>query len=102
MDARKLVAEFLGTALLVIFAVGVATLSFGFRLYGSSISAGVVTTALAFGLVVLGARGGSKRAGGCKQERIPKPLPKAPASLVVRRSPHVRDWTGAFWPLGKV
>src|SRR6516225_3496817 len=53
MDARKLVAEFLGTALLVIFAVGVATLSFGFRLYGSSISAGVVTTALAFGLVVL-------------------------------------------------
>jgi aquaporin Z len=53
MVARKLFAEFLGTALLVIFAVGVATLSFGFRLYGSSISAGVVTTALAFGLVVL-------------------------------------------------
>jgi aquaporin Z len=53
MDVRKLVAEFFGTALLVIFAVGVATLSFGFKLYGTSVSAGVVTTALAFGLVVL-------------------------------------------------
>jgi aquaporin Z len=51
--ARKLVAEALGTALLVIFAVGTATLSFGFKLTGSSTSAGVVTTALAFGLVLL-------------------------------------------------
>jgi aquaporin Z len=54
MDVRKLVAEFLGTALLVTFAVGVATLSFGFKLFGTSDSAGVVATALAFGLVVLG------------------------------------------------
>jgi aquaporin Z len=53
MMMRKLVAEFLGTALLVIFAVGAATLTFGFGLTGSSISAGVVTTALAFGLVLL-------------------------------------------------
>jgi aquaporin Z len=53
MDVRKLSAEFLGTALLVIFAVGVATLSFGFTLTGSSVSAGVVATALAFGLTVL-------------------------------------------------
>jgi aquaporin Z len=53
MDVRKLVAEFLGTALLVIFAVGVATLSFGFKLTGTSISAGVLTTAMAFGLTVL-------------------------------------------------
>ena len=53
MDVRKLVAEFLGTALLVIFAVGTATLSFGFKLTGASTSAGVVTTALAFGLVLL-------------------------------------------------
>ncbi|HTW21271.1 MAG TPA: MIP family channel protein [Mycobacteriales bacterium] len=53
MDVRKLVAEFLGTALLVIFAVGVATLSFGFGLTGASVSAGVVATALAFGLTVL-------------------------------------------------
>jgi aquaporin Z len=50
---RKLFAEFLGTALLVIFGVGVATLSFGFKFAGTSLSAGVVTTAFAFGLVVL-------------------------------------------------
>jgi aquaporin Z len=53
VDARKLIAEFLGTALLVFFAVGVATLSFGFKLTGGSFSAGVVATALAFGLAVL-------------------------------------------------
>jgi aquaporin Z len=53
MAARKLFAEFLGTALLVIFAVGVATLSFGFKFTGTSVSAGVVATAMAFGLVVL-------------------------------------------------
>lgn len=57
MDVRKLFAEFLGTALLVFFAVGVATLSFGkwvdgAGFAGSSISAGVVATALAFGLVL--------------------------------------------------
>jgi aquaporin Z len=54
MEPRKLVAEALGTALLVVVAVGVATESFGFKLTGPSISAGVVTTALAFGLVLLG------------------------------------------------
>ena len=53
MDARKLAAEFLGTALLVIFAVGTATLMFGFKFAGASTSAGVVTTAFAFGLVLL-------------------------------------------------
>jgi aquaporin Z len=53
MEHRKLVAEALGTALLVIVAVGTATLSFGFKLFGTSTSAGVVTTALAFGLVLL-------------------------------------------------
>ncbi len=53
MNSRKLAAEFLGTALLVIFAVGTATLSFGFKFAGASTSAGVVTTALAFGLVLL-------------------------------------------------
>jgi len=53
MQTRKLVAEALGTACLVFFGVGVATLSFGFKLTGSSTSAGVVTTALAFGLVML-------------------------------------------------
>lgn len=53
MDPRKLVAECLGTALLVFFAVGVATLSFGFKATGSSTSAGIVATALAFGLVLM-------------------------------------------------
>jgi len=53
MDAKKLVVEGMGTALLVFFGAGVATLSFGFGATGSSISAGVVATALAFGLVLL-------------------------------------------------
>ena len=44
MTARKFVAEMIGTALLVIVGVGVATGSFGFKLAGGSISAGVVTT----------------------------------------------------------
>jgi aquaporin Z len=51
--ARKLGAELLGTALLVYFAVGVATLSFGFGTAGDSFAAGVVATALAFGLTLL-------------------------------------------------
>lgn len=53
MDIRKYVTEALGTACLVFFAVGVATLSFGFKLAGPATSAGVVATALAFGLVML-------------------------------------------------
>ena len=53
MQTRKLVAELLGTAILVFFAVGVATLSLGFKFAGSSTSAGIVATALAFGLVLL-------------------------------------------------
>jgi aquaporin Z len=53
MQIRKLIAEALGTAVLVFVGVGVATLSFGFKLAGTSTSAGVVATALAFGLVLL-------------------------------------------------
>ena len=53
MMIRKLAVEFLGTAILVFFAVGVATLMFGFRLAGASVAAGVVATALAFGLTLL-------------------------------------------------
>jgi len=53
MNQRSMVAEGLGTALLVFFAVGTATLTFGFNAAGSSTSAGVVATALAFGLVLL-------------------------------------------------
>ena len=54
--AKKLAAEFLGTAILVFFACGVATLSFGkgFAFAGSSTAAGIVATALAFGLVLMG------------------------------------------------
>jgi len=51
--ARKLIAECLGTAFLVFFAVGVATLMFGFKFDGGSVAAGVVATALTFGLVLL-------------------------------------------------
>src|ERR1700761_9307330 len=46
-------AELLGTGLLVYLAVGVATLTFGFGDTGASFAAGVVATALAFGLVLL-------------------------------------------------
>ncbi len=52
MNPRSLLAEVLGTALLVFFAVGTATLTFGFKVTGGSTSAGVVSTALAFGLVL--------------------------------------------------
>ncbi|MGC2486127.1 MAG: MIP family channel protein [Acidimicrobiales bacterium] len=51
--SRKLLAEFLGTAILVFFGVGVATLSFGFGATGASFAAGVVATALAFGLTLM-------------------------------------------------
>src|SRR6202020_3126689 len=52
---RKSFVEFLGTFILVFFAVGVAALSFGhgFGFAGISPSAGVVATALTFGLVLL-------------------------------------------------
>ena len=50
---RKLGVEFLGTAILVFLAVGTATLMFGFKLDGGSVAAGVVATALAFGLTLL-------------------------------------------------
>jgi aquaporin Z len=50
---RKLAAELFGTAVLVYFAVGVATLTFGFGTTGTSFAAGVVATALAFGLTLL-------------------------------------------------
>jgi aquaporin Z len=53
MNPRKLSAELLGTALLVFVGVGMATLTFGFKLDGGSTSAGVVATALAFGLALL-------------------------------------------------
>ena len=53
MLIRKFVAELLGTAILVFFAIGAATLAFGFNLQGGSTAAGVVMTSLAFGLVLI-------------------------------------------------
>jgi aquaporin Z len=53
MSMRKLAAELIGTFALVFFAVGTATLMFGFKLDGGSVAAGVLATALAFGLVLL-------------------------------------------------
>src|SRR6201996_9711673 len=50
---RRFAAELLGTGLLVFFGVGVATLNFGFKFFGASVAAGVMATALAFGLVLL-------------------------------------------------
>ncbi len=50
---KKLVAEFFGTMILVVVAVGVATESFGFKLHGLSFAAGVVATAFAFGAVLI-------------------------------------------------
>ncbi len=50
---RKFIAELIGTALLVFFGAGAATLSFGFRLAGYSTAAGIVATALTFGLILM-------------------------------------------------
>ncbi len=50
---RKITVEFLGTAILVFLAVGSATLMFGFKFHGASVAAGVVATALTFGLTLL-------------------------------------------------
>jgi aquaporin Z len=52
--ARKYTAELVGTALLVFFGAGMATISFGFRAFGSSVAAGILLTGLTFGLVLLG------------------------------------------------
>ncbi|HEY1644348.1 MAG TPA: aquaporin [Streptosporangiaceae bacterium] len=55
--ARRLTAEFIGTAVLVFIGVGVATLVFGFHVFGfrtaSSVAAGVLTVGMAFGLILL-------------------------------------------------
>jgi aquaporin Z len=50
--ARKYAAEFLGTALLVLFGAGTATLVFGFRIFNMDVASGIVAVALAFGLIM--------------------------------------------------
>jgi aquaporin Z len=52
--ARKYTAELIGTALLVFFGAGMATVSFGFRAFGGSVASGILLTGLTFGLVLLG------------------------------------------------
>jgi len=55
--ARRLLAELFGTATLVFIGAGVATLVFGFHVFGfrsaSSVPAGILTVAMAFGLTLL-------------------------------------------------
>jgi aquaporin Z len=53
MSIKRFLAEVMGTAVLVFVAVGVATFSFGFQFFGQSPAAGIVATALAFGLVLM-------------------------------------------------
>ena len=62
---RKLVAETVGTGVLVFFGAGAATLAFGFHLAGASLSAGVVATALVFGLVLFGLMYAFGTVSGC-------------------------------------
>lgn len=50
---RKLTGELVGTGLLVFFGAGAATLMFGFHFDGGSLAAGVVVTALTFGLILV-------------------------------------------------
>lgn len=52
--ARRYLAELIGTGLLVFFGAGVATVSFGFRAFGTSVAAGILLTGLVFGLVLIG------------------------------------------------
>jgi aquaporin Z len=55
--ARRLAAELIGTAILVFFGAGVATMVFGFNIFGArsagSVAAGMLTVGLTFGLVLL-------------------------------------------------
>ncbi len=48
---RKYAAEFLGTILLVFFGAGAAALVFGYRIFGSSLAAGILVVAITFGLI---------------------------------------------------
>jgi aquaporin Z len=48
---RKYAAEFLGTILLVFFGAGSATLVFGYKMFGDSLAAGILTVSLTFGLI---------------------------------------------------
>ena len=51
--ARRYAAELIGTGLLVFFGAGMATVTLGFRAFGSSVAAGILLVGLTFGLVLL-------------------------------------------------
>jgi len=51
--ARRCAAELIGTGLLVFFGAGMATVTLGFRAFGSSVAAGILLVGLTFGLVLL-------------------------------------------------
>jgi len=90
MNARSLFAEALGTALLVFLAVGTATLSFGFKVTGASNSAGVVATAVAFGLVLVALVYAIGAVSGCHIN------PAVTLGFLVGRRIQVRDAVG-YW-----
>lgn len=90
MNPRSLFAELLGTALLVFFAVGTATLTFGFKVTGASDSAGVVATALAFGLLLMVLVYGIGPVSGCHVN------PAVTVGFLVARRISVADAVG-YW-----
>ena len=90
MWIRKLVAELLGTALLVFFAVGTATLAFGFQLHGGSMAAGIVMTSLSFGLVLLALAYAIGPISGCHVN------PAVTLGFVIARRMTLKDGAG-YW-----
>jgi aquaporin Z len=87
---RKLLAELLGTAVLVYVGCGTATEMFGFQLAGSSLAAGVVATALAFGLVLVAIAYGIGSISGAHVN------PAVTLGMLVARRIAVRDAVG-YW-----
>jgi aquaporin Z len=90
IDVKRVVTEALGTAMLVFFGVGVATLSFGFGFTGGSTSAGVVATAFAFGLVLLALAYALGPISGCHIN------PAVTLAFLVGRRIALRDAVG-YW-----
>ena len=62
---RKISAEFIGTAILVFIACGVAVLTLGSWHSGFGVGAGIIATSLAFGLVLAGLAYGLGPISGC-------------------------------------